>query len=158
MSRKSFVLVSFCFVLILLSACNDNYIFNKSIDLENAVWAYNDTLVYDFEIKDTIQPYQLFLNINHSPDFAAQNIYSRIYTQFPDGTNAVDTISLELLDNFGSWLGKCNQTTCDLDLLLQSNTRFKASGKYSIRLEQYNRIDSIKGIQSIGFMIANVKP
>ena len=143
--------------LIFIASCKPDYIYNKSIAINKGIWTYSDTLNYEFSIEDTIGYFELFLSINHSPEFKNQNLYSRIYTAFPDGTEAIDTISLELTDKFGSWLGNCSNSSCNLDLLLKSKTQFRNVGNYKIRLEQYNRIDSLKGINSIGFMIAETK-
>ena len=140
--------------LIIFSSCKPSTIYQKSIHLENEVWTYKDTLDYKFIIKDTFKYYDLFLKINHNPEFSNQNLYSRIYTSFPDGTEAVDTISLELTDKFGNWLGDCSKLSCELDLLLKGKTKFRHAGNYELRLEQYNRKDSIKGIQSIEIRIA----
>lgn len=152
-NRSNYLLFSLS-CLILFSSCKPNYIYQKSIDIENGVWAYVDTLNFSFNIEDTSHYYDLFLSVNHSPEFSNQNLYSRIYTSFPDGTEAVDTISLELTNKFGMWLGDCTKASCKLDLLLKGKTKFRHTGKYVLRLEQYNRVDSLAGIQSIGIMIA----
>ena len=156
MRRDHIFLVCIVFCLIFTSSCKPEYIYNKTIKIQNSTWSFTDSLNFDFSISDTSKYYDLFLNLKHSPDYAGQNLYSRIYTTFPDGTNAVDTISLELTNKMGSWLGKCNSSSCDLDLLLKSKTRFQNIGDYKIKLEQYNRMDSLSGVHSVSFMIAEV--
>ena len=145
-------LILFC--LILLFSCSESYLFEDSKKLNNGIWLYSNPLEFEFEISDTSKSYNLFLSIDHSTDFTYQNLYSKIYTTFPDKTTVQDTISLELVGKFGNWLGDCSQSNCELDLLLQSSTRFMEPGNYKIALEQYNRMDSLSGVNSIGFMIS----
>ena len=71
---------------ILSSSCDTrNYIIDDTQTLSDKGWAYGDTLEFKANIEDTTTLYNLILTLNHSTQYARQNIYTQIHTTFPDG-------------------------------------------------------------------------
>ena len=53
-------------LLPVLSACGPDYVYEKNYAIEEAAWAYTDTLQFQFEVEDTNTIYNLWLEVDHS--------------------------------------------------------------------------------------------
>ena len=137
-----------CIFGLLLSACGPEIIFEEKQEISPAGWTYADTLDYQFEISDTQQLYNIFLQLEHTTAFATQNLYVKIYTGFPDGKRLSQELSVELADKIGRWLGDCRGEHCTLDIPLQTKAYFNQPGQHSFTLEQYMRTSPLPGISA----------
>jgi len=123
------------------------------VEIPASGWAYQDTLHYEFEIADTSQIYNLFLDLEHSTDFATQNLYVKLYTGFPNGQRPAQRLSIDMADKTGAWLGNCSGEKCRLNIPIQSNAYFDQMGTYSFTVEQFMRVDSLSEVLSAAFRI-----
>lgn len=157
MNKNVLAVCLFSFFLILFSNCDNKrkVIFEKNYDIKNTTWTYADTLDFDFEIPDTNQVYDLVLMIKHRSDYNMQNIYTNIYTKFPQGERVKQVLSLDLADNFGVWQGKCSGNSCAAEIVIQENAFFRQAGKYVITLEQFTRLENLTGIEKVGLKVIN---
>lgn len=151
--------VVFLFVLITGYACQKAYTYQERVVLPEEGWTYSDSVSFSFTISDTLSIYDLLLEIEHHPDFAWQNMYVKIHTDFPAGTRLSEKVSLQLMDpEKAIWYGKCNGDRCRVELSLQRNTYFQEIGEYTLTLEQFMRTSPLKGVSSIGLAIQEVNP
>ena len=145
------------FILLILSqlliSCGESYVFEKTYEIEKGAWTYDNTLDYAFEVTDTTKIYNLLLEISHSIDYAYQNCYLKIYTQFPSGEKTDYLLSVDLADGIGRWQGDCNGESCTTLFDIAKQTTFKELGKHTITLEQYMRKDPLKGIESLAIKL-----
>ena len=95
---KKLFLVVFSFSMLSILSCGPNYIFDESKEIEGGEWAYVDTLNFEVDIKDTLEIYNLYLDIEHSTDFSKQNIYIQIYTRFPSGQRIKERVAIDFAD------------------------------------------------------------
>ena len=137
----------------LLTACGPNYVFDEKYDLENTSWSYSNTLDFDLEIEDTLKIYNIFLEIQHSKEYAYQNLYTKIHTAFPSGESVSKLVSLELADQSGFWYGKCGGDFCTLKIPIQEGAFFNALGQHSFKLEQFMRIETLAGVKSAALKV-----
>jgi gliding motility-associated lipoprotein GldH len=144
-----FLLLSTCFLM----SCGENYFFEQSIQIEKSAWDYDNQLAYTFEVTDTTKVYNLLLEIDHSTEYAYQNCYLKIHTTFPSGEKVEQVLSIDLADKIGQWQGNCNSEACTVLLDLQKKARFNALGKHQITLEQYMRMNPLRGIHSIALKL-----
>jgi gliding motility-associated lipoprotein GldH len=142
---------------LLMLGCGGNFEYQKAYQIQDNSWNYQDTLNFNFNIEDTSRIYNLFLEIEHQNTYSYQNLYTQIHTKFPGGERLTETLSLELADKTGTWMGKCSGTTCKLLIPIQQNAFFNASGDYEITLEQYMRKNPIEGINAISFLLEKTK-
>lgn len=138
---------------LLLSACGQNYIYEKSLSLPADTWQYDNVLEFAFDIKDTEALYNLYLEVAHGTTFQTQNVYVKFYTTSPDGKITEDLVSLELADKNGIWYGNCGGEICELLIPIQSNAYFEQTGKYTVKIEQYSREKKLPSVRTIGFKI-----
>ena len=99
---KKLFLVAFSFSMLLILSCGPNYIFDESKEIEGGEWAYVDTLNFEVDIKDTLEIYNLYLDIEHSTDFSKQNIYIQIYTHFPSGQRIKERVAIDFADKLSA--------------------------------------------------------
>ncbi len=138
-------------LVLVASACGPDYLMRQRQEINAEGWAYADTLVYTFTIADTLQIYNLHIGLEHSKTYPFQNLYTQIHTTFPDGERLSETLSLELADKAGHWLGDCGQKNCHIDIPIQQGAFFNQPGPYQITIEQYMRQDSLPGIEWLQF-------
>lgn len=139
---------------VLLLGCSKNVVYKQQVTFPQGVWTYDSLVEYEFSIEDTVSIYNISLNVEHTIDYAYQNLYVKIYTQFPNQQNKEDVLSLELANKNGLWNGSCGNSKCALSIPLQEKTYFQEPGVYAISLEQYMREESIEGIQSMELIIS----
>lgn len=143
----------FTISLLFLFSCNTDYYFNQSYTLGNEGWAYEDTLQFEVDIPDTLETYNLYLEIDHSTYYGFQNLYTKIYTQFPSGKRLEEMVSFELADKTGRWLGNCSSIDCKLLIPIQTGAYFNEKGVHRFVLEQFMRESPLPGLQSIAFKV-----
>jgi len=150
------------FILLILSqllwiSCGESYVFEKTYEIEKGAWKYDNTLDYTFEVTDTTKIYNLLLEVSNSIDYAYQNCYLKIYTQFPSGEKTDYLLSVDLADGIGRWQGDCSGESCTTLFDIAKHTTFKEMGKHTITLEQYMRKDPLKGIESLAIKLEEAK-
>ena len=150
---KNLLLVVSMLTIFTLLGCGPNYIFDETIDIAEKGWSYEDTLNFEVEITDTLEIYNLYFDIEHSTDYAKQNIYVLIYTQFPSGERIKERVAIDLADKTGRWHGDCNAEKCNLRVNIQKGAFFNLAGKHVFTIEQFMRVDPLQGIKSISLRI-----
>lgn len=137
----------------LLTACKNDFIFEKKLPVNGPNWTYADSLRFEFEVADTSRIYSLFVDFDHAADFPTENIYVRIGTIFPSGKRLLKQRSFLLADPSGTWLGDCSGGKCSIRVPLQEATFFQETGKYTLIFEQWMRQDSLPGIRAVGLAV-----
>jgi gliding motility-associated lipoprotein GldH len=137
----------------LISSCKSWNSYHDNKTIENGVWNKDSNVVFSFDINDTVNSYDFYLNLRHSTDYKYSNIYFFIKTAFPSGQAARDTLEFILADKRGNWYGKGFGQIKDYRVLLRSGLRFPEAGTYSFSFEQAMREDELKGIKDIGISL-----
>lgn len=136
-----------------MSACSQPTLVDKQYQIPEEGWTYSDTLGWIFDVKDTLQIYNIRLTIEHERDFAFQNCYVKFYTLFPKGESTEQVVSLDMQTPSGKWYGKCGKETCVFSIPIQENAFFNQIGQHQIRMEQYMRKDSLVGIHTVRLVV-----
>ena len=139
-------------LILLVYSCGPSIVHSDKLEIGNQ-WSYDDLLVSSYEVQDTIKKYDLALKVNHSLEYAYQNIYLNVETTFPDGKKISNPLSLNLSDKTGIWLGKCGSNNCDITFSLQDNFRFQSIGKHEFSIGQFSREDQLEGISDIELIV-----
>lgn len=139
-------------LFLVLAGCGPKVIFEGDVDINHPL-SFQDTIDFQFEVKDTISACDIILNIDHQSSYNYQNAYFKLITVFPNGEVAEDLTSFDLRKSNGLTNGKCNDDECSVPFLIQDDTYFKSEGFYTLKLIQHNRIDSISGLNRIKLKI-----
>lgn len=136
-----------------ISGCDAERVYDKYQPVNDNGWYKNDTLVYQPQIEDTSELYNLIIKVRHNTDYRYQNLYLFTKTRFPDGMATQDTIELMLARKDGSWLGQGFGAMKTAKQLILRRGRFLQEGAYRFELRQAMRTDTLQGIEDVGIRI-----
>lgn len=146
----------------LMFSCNDKTDFNQYKSIDNEGWKANNKVLFEFEVKDTISPKNLFINIRNNSNFEFSNLYLITELVFPNQSKVVDTLQYEMADASGKFLGAGFTEIKESKLFYKEKKAFPISGKYMFNVRhamrkngEVNPIEFLKGIQEVGFSIEN---
>jgi predicted ATP-dependent endonuclease of OLD family len=91
---KIIVLASSLFVI----ACDSNRLIDENKDLPVQGWNYQNKLIFDVPITDTIAQYNLYLNVRISADYLFSNLYLNLHTTLPSMQKQTERKELILAD------------------------------------------------------------
>lgn len=151
--KRALFLPALILLLISFAACGKRVFYEKIDPIPNEVWNIDSTLHYEFEITDSMQFYNIYINIRNSIDFETQNFYVFLTSEFPDGTIGKDTLGFVMCDPYGKWSGKGNGRIKDNQFLYKMKVRFPIKGVYKFSAVQAMREDDAKGITDFGICL-----
>lgn len=157
---KLYLLVVFCICLI---GCQEEIAFSEYKSFSNG-WSKKDTLVFEFEAPDTIQPYHLFLNVRANEDYEFDNLYLIANISFPNGKQIGDTLEYEMAYPDGKLMGQGFGSVKESKLWYKSNVVFTELGSYKIKVKHAMRkfgkieaLDTLNGIMDFGIHLETAK-
>jgi len=162
LKRNSFLIVLLS--LFLLFSCSDNTDFNLYKSINEQGWKANEKISFKIEVRDTISPKNLFINLRNNNDYQFSNLYLITELNFPNGTIVVDTLQYEMTDVTGRFLGSGFSEIKENKLFYKEKKVFPMSGEYEFNVRHAMRksgdvkpIEFLKGIQEVGFSIEKIK-
>ena len=157
MEKKANIPVFLIAILFAFSACNKGEIYNSTHDLKNSEWDTSNVVNFNFQVEDTLQPYDVFINLRHTSKYKYRNLFLFIETTSPAGNTVKDTFECMLADKKGQWYGKGWGDMYQNKIPYKRFIRFPQSGTYSIELKQAMRTEKLKHISDIGIEIETAK-
>jgi gliding motility-associated lipoprotein GldH len=132
--------------------CGDTAIFDQTESLGETGWLQTKKIEIPFEIKDTLVSYALDVSIRQSNDYSFYNLY--FVPQIIDSKGKVFKKALAEAILYDAKSGKAKGAGLG-DMYSHSYSIFPAlhfpkAGKYTLRLEQYMRTDTLTGVVSVG--------
>ena len=153
----------FFFLLSLMTSCGDPSEFNQYKTLENNFWKSGEKIEFAFEVKDTILPKNLYINIRNNNDYEFSNLYIITELKFPNHTLVIDTLQYEMADISGMFLGSGFSEIKENKLFYKEQKVFPVSGNYALTIRhamrkngKINAIEKLYGLQEIGFSIEKI--
>lgn len=155
------------FLLILLAAiifigCDKDRVFDEYKSLPNQ-WNKDSVLTFTLKNIDSLQSYNLFINVRNNNDFEYSNLFLISEIQFPQGKVITDTLEYEMAAPSGEWLGTGFGDVKENKLWYKEQVQFPESGKYRVSIQHAMRkngnekgIENLKGITDIGFRIEKI--
>jgi gliding motility-associated lipoprotein GldH len=144
--------IALCVVL-LLSSCEDDPVFEEYQSVESGTWNQNDTKTFQFEVKDTIALYDFFVNLRHGSDYPYSNMYVFVTLNYPNGKVKVDTVECPVAQPDGKWIGSGLGDLYDLRVRFWNKRTFPISGEYSVSINQAMREEDLPSVFDVGFRI-----
>ncbi|HEY9489416.1 MAG TPA: gliding motility lipoprotein GldH [Chryseosolibacter sp.] len=146
----------FTIITVFLLSCDEQRVYEKNQDFDSRYWLVSEKPEFEFEIRDTLQSYNLYCNVRNSLDYPFARIFITYHLKDSTGLVTDKNLVSALLFNektgkpFGdSGLGDLY----DHQIALKQDYRFPRSGKYKVSFEQYMRTDTLAGILAVGLRV-----
>ncbi len=139
-------------LIFMLIACDSSRIYEDYEDMEEAFWHMDSVKRFSFEIEDSTATYNLLATFRNASLYPFYNIYFQYtLTDSLDSTIVQQLTEANLFDPqtgqpYGSGLGDM----FDHSVPLMENYSFPSVGSYSLKLQQFMRMDSLPFIMSVG--------
>jgi gliding motility-associated lipoprotein GldH len=144
--------------ILFFNSCDGYRVYDQYVSTGNA-WDKDTPLIFKFQQPDTINRYNLFVNVRNTDEYQFQNLFLIVNMNFPNGNVVTDTLEYEMATSNGEWLGT-GMTTKESKLWFKENQRFPYDGTYEVRIQHAMRkinepegIQSLQGISEVGFRI-----
>ena len=145
------------FILLLMISgiisCSHNEVYFEYHSFANSEWNRNDEAVFQVNIEDNLQPYNLSVELRNSNSYQFSNIWLFVDYRMPDGTSRKDTINAELADAYGKWYGK-GFSLYNRSITYKTSFLYPDTGIYVYTISQGMRENTLKGISDIGFKVS----
>jgi gliding motility-associated lipoprotein GldH len=142
--------------LFLLVSCNNSRVFNNYKNIDKQAWNKDSVISFTFNTEDTINHYNVLLNIRHNSEFKFQNLWLFTISTDPKGNVAKDTLECYLYNNIGKPLGQDYFYVYEMPLIYMNNIKFPTQGEYKFEIKQAMRDSLLIGIESLGLTIEKV--
>ncbi|WP_420571353.1 gliding motility lipoprotein GldH [Kordia sp.] len=142
----------------LLTSCDGNRVFDEYTSV-GKTWDKDTALIFKFQQPDSINSYNLFMNVRNTNEYEYRNLFLIVNMNFPNGNVVTDTLEYNMAAPNGEWLGK-GTSIKESKLWYKEDVRFPYKGTYEVSIQQAMRkinepkgIQSLKGISEVGFRI-----
>ncbi len=140
-------------ITVLFVSCQQEPYYSEERELNPEAWSTDDALMFDLTVNDTTSIFNMELHLKHTTEYAYENIYLLVTTNFPDREPAEERLNIQLAEKTGKWIGNCRSEDCSLKVYLLDQFRFPSTGDYSFQIKQHTRDKNLKGISAMKFII-----
>jgi len=155
--RATLLLILSCLSLV---SCDQNLVDSQSVVFSNAQFNLLEAPVFEIEPVDTVNAYNMFLNLRNNHDYGYSNLYLITEMKFPQGKIVTDTLQYEMATPQGTFLGSGYGDVYENKLWYKEGVRFRESGTYQLTLRHAMRkngsvdgIAQLEGVLDIGYSI-----
>lgn len=142
-----------CCGMAVFCSCNKGVMYQKYVTIPHNIWDAHKPVNFVVPVNDTINHYDVYVNIRNADSYDFSNLYLFIDVTSPAHITERDTMECILADNSGKWLGRGLGDIWDNKILFKRNVRFPRSGEYIFSYTQAMRIDSLPLIMDVGLRI-----
>lgn len=147
----------FHWLLVLIVACigcgtDAQFAGTKAIDPDEG-WEASDKAAFDWQIADSLERYDFYIDLRHDQQYPFSNVYLFVDFTFPDGRTLKDTVSCQLADERGKWLGSGFGNMVDHRIGFRRAQAFPLPGDYAISISHGMRVNPLPGISDVGFRL-----
>ena len=147
---RNYIVLSFC---IMFFSCNKNHYENYH-SFNYGCWNADSIVNFKYTITDTINKYDLRLNIRHTVDYNFQNLFLFL------GEDTQDTVEIILANKSGKWRGSGISDIREIEYVFEKERAFTKRGEYVLSVEQamrygeLNKIECLNHILDIGLIVS----
>ena len=156
--RRAIAPVLLC--ALFLAGCTDNVVFQEAAKTPHGAWERGWDPSFSFEMRDTITPHDVYLDLRHTGDYPFSNLYAFVTLMGPDSARTTDTVECLLADPTGRWYGAGTgfiHSHRQAHVLYKLRNKFPRSGRYTITLGQAMRTEKLDGVIDVGVSVERSK-
>ncbi|MBW2961645.1 gliding motility lipoprotein GldH [Mesonia aestuariivivens] len=143
-----------------LASCDSKREYDQYKSLPEKGWRKDDIVSFNVKDIDTINTYNLFINLRNNSKYNYNNIFLITEMNFPNGKVISDTLEYEMAYPNGDWMGLGFGEIKESKLWYKSGVQFPEKGTYQFTIRQAMRkngkvdgISNLEGITDVGFRI-----
>ncbi len=144
----------FCFI-----SCDEHHVFDQYKAVPNA-WHKDSIISFKINPPDTINPYNLFVNLRNTNAYKYNNLFLIVEMNFPNGKIIKDTLEYRMAEPSGKLLGTGITDIKENKLWYKDRVVFDESGEYIVHIQhamresgKVNGVDNLEGITDVGFRV-----
>lgn len=149
-----------CFIAIILISCNGKIVESDYVATNSGVWNKDNSVSFTFSSPDTLNTYDVFINLRNDNTFPYSNLFLITELDFPNETTIKDTLEYQMALPSGEWLGKGSGSIKENKLWYKENIVFPENGVYTLKVSHAMRkngnvdgVVDLEGVTDVGFQI-----
>lgn len=158
-----FVVFLVCF---LFQSCDSNSVFDEYKPVPNQ-WHKDSLVSFKFTAPDTLDNYNLYVNLRNTNDYQFNNLYLIVELNYPNGKAIKDTLEYKMAAPNGELLGAGFSDVKENKLWYRGYNlpfKFAENGEYTVIVQHAMRkngevegVENLEGITDVGFRIESVE-
>jgi gliding motility-associated lipoprotein GldH len=154
---RRYLLFVFFSLFVFLDSCTQVELYERMQNISNASWNNQQEPSFTFQVKDTVVPYNIYVVIRHTNNYAYRNIWLNIGLQQAGDTMRYQPFELQLAGP-DKWLGTGMDDIFEHRALLFSQpVHFSKAGDLTFNLKHIMRQNPLPGIMQIGIRVEPAK-
>jgi len=162
MLRKTnwlFLIIISCF---LITSCDSKAVFDGYKPLPNQ-WHKDSIASFNFKAPDTINNYNLHVNLRNTNDYKFSNLFLIVELNYPNGKVVKDTLEYKMAAPNGELLGTGFSDIKENKLWFrgfEKPFKFSEEGDYIVNIQhamrnngEVNGVENLEGITDVGFRV-----
>jgi len=139
-------------LLLILYSCDPDMVYDNYQKTENGKWTWNDKKVFNFPVTDSLNRYNILINIRHTTEYPKSNLFVFVTIKAPNGYLMSDTVEIQIADKRGKWLGNGFGDIKLISRMYKKGITFRYTGEYAFLIEQGMRLPEIP-VTDVGLRI-----
>ncbi|HPF96641.1 MAG: gliding motility lipoprotein GldH [Flavobacteriaceae bacterium] len=149
-----------------LFSCDDTRVYDAYKSVPNE-WNKDSVVSFNFKAPDTLNSYNLFINLRNNSDYKYNNLFLIASIRYPHGKVEKDTLEYKMAKPNGEFLGEGFSDVKENKLWYKGYDKpfvFSENGDYQIEIQQAMResgkvqgVNNLEGITDVGFRIENTQ-
>lgn len=154
----NFLYTGLCLLFFCFSSCNTIDLYERVVSIPDFEWKGSYKPQFNFQIKDTTVPYQIYIVLRHNAQYNWNNIWMNLYSEAPG--DSIKKIQYELpLANKEKWLGTAMGDLYEHRVLITPKpVYFSRAGTYKYTIEHTMREDPLQHVLNVGLRIEKKAP
>lgn len=136
---------------LLLVACRQDIVYSQFETVPAAQWSADSAMVFHPIVEDSINHYQMQINIRHTDRYAYQNLWLFVDVVQDSLLLRRDTIEAQMANERGEWHGS-GMSKLTLPMIYLDHIEL-TEGEYTITIQQGMREETLKGITEVGLKV-----
>jgi gliding motility-associated lipoprotein GldH len=148
------------FLVVFMVSCDRQTVKSDYSPTQNGRWNKDSVVKFSFQELDTLQTYNMFINLRNDGTYPYSNLFLIAELKFPNGDVVRDTLEYEMAKPSGEWLGTGYGSLKENKLWYKENVVFPSSGVYTLEIShamrkngQVDGIVELEGITDVGYLI-----
>ena len=139
--------------IVMFISCDNSIVFEEYKSFEDQKWNADSIALFNYFITDTTSKNTIKIKLRHTVDYEFQNLFLFIKAE------KIDTVEIQLANKEGRWLGKGVGDIRTVEFVYKNKKVFSKKADFIVEIEQamrygdFERIQQLKNIKSIGFSI-----